>query len=95
LARKCGIAFNISYKTTSFEMVRSLVAHGHGYSILNQRATLDRTFDGKQVSETELADRLPAINLVLAQVAGTRQSKRSRAFVESCRRFFEERRGTI
>ena len=87
LAKRAGVEFDIVFRTTSFEMVRSLVGHGHGYAILNQRTT-DRTYDGKRVVIRELADDLPPIRLVLAHVAGARQSRRALAFATVCREFF-------
>src|SRR5699024_2692745 len=40
---------NLGRTSTSYETVRSLVAHGHGWSILNQKPRLDVTYDGKEL----------------------------------------------
>lgn len=88
LARHSGIEQNIAFRTSSFEMVRGLVGHGHGYSILNQRPAVEQTYDGRPLVVRELTEDLPSISLVLAHVKGTRQSRRARAFAEVCRGYF-------
>lgn len=50
LAKHSGLELNVAFRTTSFEMVRSLVGHGQGYSILNQRLPQDRTCDGQPLA---------------------------------------------
>lgn len=93
LAKLCGVELNIGFRTGNYEMVRSLVGHGHGYSVLNQRVAVDRTYDGMPVVSRELEGDLPPVRLVLAQVAGLRQSQRAKAFVDACREFFADRGG--
>jgi DNA-binding transcriptional LysR family regulator len=91
LARLSGVEQNIAFRAGSFEMVRGLVGHGHGYSILNQRPLIEQTYDGKRLVTRELAGDLPPTSLVLAHVKGARRSRRAQAFAEVCRDYFNGR----
>lgn len=93
LAQQSGIKFNIAFSTNSFEMVRSLVGHGHGYSILNQRRKPDITYDGCKLAICEIADQPPPIKLVLAYVSNTILSKRATAFIDFYTSYFRLGRG--
>jgi len=58
-----GIEPNIAYRTTSPSMVRSMVANGMGYSILNARATWAFSDDDQQYAVVELSERLPVLRM--------------------------------
>ncbi|WP_037577582.1 LysR family transcriptional regulator [Phaeacidiphilus oryzae] len=76
----------VRHRTTSYETVRSLVAAGYGWSILNQRPVGDRTYDGGRVAALALRDELPALPVALARVAGTRPTRRAEAVAACARR---------
>lgn len=61
---RLGISPHISYRCTSQELVRGLVAHGHGYSIHNAPAVSDVTYDGGQVKLLQLDPSLPSMPVV-------------------------------
>lgn len=88
IAREAGVALNTVFRTKSFEMVRELVAHGFGYSILNQRWSSKHANSGKPVHVCEIRDRLPPIDLVVAHVEGIRTPKRAEIFSQFCREHF-------
>lgn len=88
LMDRTGTRPNVRFRTTSYETVRGMVARGHGCSILNQRPSGDRTYDGSAVAVRRLRDDLPPLSLVLAQLRGVRQTRRARAFAACCRRYF-------
>ncbi|MGE0239746.1 MAG: LysR family transcriptional regulator [Parvibaculaceae bacterium] len=90
LAAYFGVKLNVAFRTHSFEMVRGLVGHGYGYSILNQRRWPDMTYDGQKLAICELAGNPPSIDLVLAHVSGTRLSTRAEAFDRFCTDFFDK-----
>jgi DNA-binding transcriptional LysR family regulator len=46
LVTSAGIRPAIRHRTSGFETVRALVAHGHGWSVLNQRPASPVTYDG-------------------------------------------------
>ncbi len=80
-----GLEPDIRHRTRSYETVRSLVAHGHGFSILNQRPTHDLTYDGTPVAAVPIADEVPALPVVIASLRSVRQSARARAVAEIVR----------
>ncbi len=85
---RAGIEPRVSHRSLSFEMVRGLVANGHGYSILNLRPHGDLSYDGATLVCRPLTDPLPPLSIVLARVEGARQTRRASAFAEQCREFF-------
>jgi DNA-binding transcriptional LysR family regulator len=88
LASQAGAALTVAYRVSSFEMIRSLVSHGHGYSILNQHVSLEAVQGGREMVRRTLVDDLPPVKLVLAYVEGTRLSKRAKAFSEVSKAYF-------
>ncbi|WP_169979079.1 MULTISPECIES: LysR substrate-binding domain-containing protein [unclassified Microbispora] len=78
----------VRFRTSSYETARSLVAGGHGYSILNQRAESDQTYDGGRVACVPISDDVPTLDVVLASVRGVRPTARAVAFAETCQAFF-------
>ncbi|MEU7879954.1 LysR substrate-binding domain-containing protein [Microbispora bryophytorum] len=81
----------VRFRTSSYETARSLVAGGHGYSILNQRADNDQTYDGGRVACVPISDDVPTLDVVLASVRGVRPTARAVAFAETCQAFFSRR----
>ncbi|MEU6609664.1 LysR substrate-binding domain-containing protein [Streptomyces shenzhenensis] len=74
-----GLEPDIRHRSGSYETVRSLVAHGHGFSVLNQRPAHDLTYDGHPVAALSIADDVPSLPVVVASLRGVRQSARARA----------------
>lgn len=62
--QKAGVNPHIAYRCSSQELVRGLVAHGHGYSIHNAPAVSDTTYDGGQVKLLQLESSLPSMPVV-------------------------------
>ena len=54
--RHAGVTPRVRHQSSSFETVRSMVAAGLGYSILNQRPRTDETYIGDRVAALEIAD---------------------------------------
>ncbi|MFF4362216.1 LysR family transcriptional regulator [Streptomyces sp. NPDC001604] len=80
-----GTSPDVRYRTRSYETVRSLVAQGHGYSVLNQRPATDQTYAGGAVVCLDLTNDYPPLEVVLARLDGVRQSARARALMEVVR----------
>lgn len=78
----------VRFRTSSYETARSLVAGGHGYSILTQQAATDQTYDGGRVVSVPISDEVPPLDVVLASVRGVRPTARATAFAETCAAFF-------
>lgn len=81
-----GLSPRIGHRTTGFETVRALVAHGHGFAILNQRPAHDLTYDGARLVALRIRDDIPPLSVVVATMRGVRLTARARAMVEVCRR---------
>lgn len=75
-----GIRPQVRHSTPGFETVRSFVAHGHGFALLNQLPADDVTYDGGRVVPLQLQDRVRDLEIVLAWMKSTRLSRRARAF---------------
>ncbi|GAA5126642.1 LysR family transcriptional regulator [Haloechinothrix salitolerans] len=90
LVQRSRVEPRIQYRTRSYEMVRSLVAAGRGYAILNQRPASDVTYDGGRVAALPLRDDVPALPMVLARVKGVRLTARASAFAARCRALLGE-----
>ena len=83
-----GITPNIRHRVTGYETVRSFVARGHGYSVLNQRLHHNLTYSGGKVVPLRLVDELPGIEVVIARPEGLRPTRRALAFEEICRKLY-------
>ena len=73
----------------SFEMVRSAAAAELGVAILNIRPPYDTTYSGLSVTCRPLEETGNSPNIVLATRAGNRISRRTKAFADQCKRFFD------
>jgi DNA-binding transcriptional LysR family regulator len=82
LVSSTGTTPTVCYRTQSYETVRSMVAQGHGYSVLNQRPATSQTYAGGEVVTLNLAGQPPALEVVLAQLSSVRQTARARAVME-------------
>ena len=65
-----GLEPEIAHRSRNYETVRAMVAHGHGFSVLNQRPRHDLTYDGRRVAARRIADDVPALRVVIATLPG-------------------------
>jgi DNA-binding transcriptional LysR family regulator len=89
-----GVAPKVRHRTAGFETVRAMVAHGHGYAVLNQRPVHDLTYDGTRVVNLRIEDQVPPLELVVATMRGTRLTARAQAMIRTCRERQQPRRAT-
>lgn len=80
-----GFTPRIRHRTTGFETVRAMVAHGHGFAILNQRPAHDLTYDGGEVVALKIRDEVPPLSVEVVTMKGVRLTARARAMVRTCR----------
>ncbi|MBT2207476.1 MULTISPECIES: LysR family transcriptional regulator [Actinomadura] len=80
-----GVDPAIRHRTASFEMVRSLVARGAGYSLLIQRPRVGVSYEGLPVEVRPIGDPVVPMRVVLARAAGARLTRRAAAFAHFCR----------
>lgn len=90
-----GIKPRIAHTSPSFEVVRSLVAQGLGYSILVTRPPSNVTYNGLSVYHRPLTDDLPEHNVCTVRAATTRVTRRCIAFQEICVRLFTKRHSSL
>lgn len=83
-----GVDPVIAYKSANFEMVRGLVGHGLGYTILNTKPASAMTYDGRSVVARPLETNTPAANIVLAKRKDTAHGKTAEKFCWHCCEFF-------
>lgn len=88
-----GIKPRIAHTTPSFEVVRSLVGQGLGYSILVTRPHSDVTYDGLRVYHRPLSDDLPEQHVCTVRAATARMTRRCVAFQDICVRLFSGQKG--
>lgn len=77
-----GLEPTVRFQTTSFEMVRALVARGLGYSILSQRTAISMSYEGLQVATREIAADIPPLGIATVHLARAKPTLRVRAFME-------------
>ncbi|MCP3425608.1 LysR family transcriptional regulator [Rothia sp. AR01] len=69
----------------NFEVVRSMVARGHGYTILNQTPAHDLTNEGRRIVRVPISDARSTLRVGVAHRRGERLSRKGQAFVDACR----------
>ncbi|MDQ4214551.1 LysR substrate-binding domain-containing protein [Microbacterium sp. ASV81] len=88
MLQDAGVVPRVRYSSHSYETVRSLVARGHGYSILNQVPLTPRTYDGGELRVLPIAGAAPALDVCFARVAKVRPTARTRAVAVLARELF-------
>ncbi len=78
----------VAHTSASFEMVRGMVGHGLGYSLLATKPASGMTYDGKALAARPLTDVLAQSKVVLAKKAGVQLSPEAQAFADFCRGSF-------
>jgi len=94
LLASAGLEPEILHRSRNYETVRAMVAHGHGFSVLNQRPRHDLTYDGRRVAACRIADDVPALRVVIATLPGVRQTARAAALADAIRGVFRDASGT-
>ncbi len=75
----------VAHETPSFDMVRGLVANGHGYSIMHSRPASTRALDGMRLVYRPVVEKVRPTQLGLARLARARPRRMAEAFAEVCR----------
>lgn len=83
---------NIVFRTGNYESVRSFVAAGLGYSILNMRPSSDITYSGTKIVWRRIEDAIPAPTIGIGLRPQDYHSPAVKAFAEECRKFFGQSR---
>lgn len=81
-----GLTPSVRFTFESFETVRSMVALGYGFTILNQRPAQDVSYDGFRLHTLALPDDVLGIEMVLATAPDrTHLTSKAEAFAEKAR----------
>lgn len=75
----------IRHRSRNYETIRALVARGHGFSILNQRASSNTTYDGGEIVTLPIAGSPARLTMVVARMKGAHLSSRMRAVADALR----------
>ncbi|MCP5153199.1 MAG: flavin reductase [Ectothiorhodospiraceae bacterium] len=89
LFRDAGLEPTIRFLSPSFEMVRGMVAHGFGYSLLVTKPANSMSYDGQALVSRPIADPVRPGRVVVAHAAQRPLSSAARRFVTHCRTCFE------
>lgn len=90
LLREAGVDVDVAYRSRSYETVRSMVATGLGFSILNQQPRTDATYTGGRVAILELADSVRSLEIAISSLAQLGRSARARAVADTVREILSE-----
>ncbi|RKS09251.1 LysR family transcriptional regulator [Nocardiopsis sp. Huas11] len=85
LFAQAGLAPSVRFRTTSFEMVRGLVARGLGSALLTQRTVLERSYEDLPYATRELDIRTGGLGIEIVQLADRTPVRRMQAFIDVCR----------
>lgn len=90
--REAGVEPLVSYRFESFEIVRSMVARGYGYSVLNQSPVHDLTNEGLHLNRVPIVGAGEGLRLGVIKRRGENLSLRAELFVDTVRLLLQERR---
>jgi DNA-binding transcriptional LysR family regulator len=76
----------VRHRSVNFEMVRSLVARGQGFSLLIQQPVVDVSYEGRPLVTRPVADHVTPTAVVLAWPSTAPPTRRARAFADHCHR---------
>lgn len=79
---EAGVQPNIRYRTANHEVLRGLVAHGVGYSLLTQRTRKEFSHEGIEYATAEIADPYEPLEVIAVTPDQRWQSKKVAAFIE-------------
>lgn len=85
---KANLQPQVHQRFESYEVVRSMVARGHGYTILNQRPAHDLTNDGGRIARLKIEDARSLLHVGLAHRRGEPLSRKAEAFATECKSLF-------
>lgn len=80
-----GVVPSIRYQTSSYELVRSLVARNLGFTLLISRPYGDVSYEGRPLVVVPLAGAIKPVNVILASAPGVRPTLRAEVFAAHCR----------
>ncbi|KOV79707.1 LysR family transcriptional regulator [Nocardia sp. NRRL S-836] len=83
-----GLEMVVTHRARSFELARSLVARGIGYSMTVQQPAVSQSYEGLEVVSLPLRDAVPTTPVVLGWAEGGPLTRRAQAFADHCAALF-------
>ena len=83
-----GLEANVTFASTSLEMVRGMVGQGLGFSLVTTKPAADISYDGSAIVARPLITDTTPSKLVLATRKGVKLSKASNEFTKQCKDYF-------
>ena len=80
-----GLEPVVAAASVNQDVVRSLVANGHGYALFNARPRSDAALDGRKLVRVRLAGQHRPMRIGVATLAGLKPSRLVEAFAAHCR----------
>jgi DNA-binding transcriptional LysR family regulator len=85
-----GVTPRIRYRTSSYELLRSLVARNLGFTLLISRPYGDVSYEGRPLVAVPLGGDVKTVDVMLARPPGVRPTLRAQAFAQHCRELLPE-----
>lgn len=82
LFERVGTVPNIRYRTTDFEVTRSLVGRGLGYSLLVQHPAVDATYEGRDLVSRPLTPAVRPLSVKIIWPEAMRLTDRAQTMVD-------------
>lgn len=90
LFAESAVTPTVAHRSKQPEAIRTLVANGYGYTIVNARPLLDRALDGRELRTVPLRGGLRPMRVGIARLADLRPTRLTAAFLEHCRRVAQD-----
>src|SRR3569623_701293 len=84
------ISPNLRFSSTNFEMVRTLVGNGLGYSILNLVPHSPSTYDGTRIRHLPIEENIRPHEIGCMRVGRVAQRRVAKAFIQYTRKYFAD-----
>ncbi|MCP4390684.1 MAG: hypothetical protein GY802_20480, partial [Gammaproteobacteria bacterium] len=84
LFKDAGIKPKLYYKSTSFEVIRGMVARGIGFSVLITRPASKMTYDGLNLAHVPIRDPVASASICLVRMPVTTTSKMVEILKDAC-----------
>jgi DNA-binding transcriptional LysR family regulator len=78
---QAGVVPRVTQRTTDFELTRSLVARGLGYSVIVQRPATDCSYEGLPLAALDIDPAVPDVGVRMVWPKGVRLTDRAQALV--------------
>ncbi|MEM7195842.1 MAG: LysR family transcriptional regulator [Pseudomonadota bacterium] len=84
LFKKAQLSANIAWETTQPDVMRGLIASGHGWGIANVKPMNFRSADGNKLAYIKLKGDYPALTLGVATLSSRQKTRTMQAFIDYC-----------